>query len=86
MLLTSEKAPVEVLNEVIKEAVDLLSTTKQAAFWEKVSLKSDELVELVDAARQDGFSLGHGKGFDAGYEKGYHDGHTDQIEEETGDG
>lgn len=80
------KAPVEVLNEVIKAAADLLSATKQTLFWESVSLKSNELAELVDFARQDGFSLGHGEGFDAGYKKGYHDGHTDRLEEETTDG
>jgi len=82
----SGKAPVEVLNEVITAAAELLPSTKQATFWESVSLKSDELTELVDSARQDGFTLGHGEGFDAGYEKGYHDGHTDRVEEETTDG
>jgi len=70
------------LEEVIQAANKAIPKTKQAAFWSTVHDKTDQMTEAIQFAREDGFKLGHGEGFDKGYKKGYHDGVSDRPVEE----
>lgn len=72
----------DIVDELVVAAQELVPKTKQEAFWAKVHTLAQELNEIMEFQRHDGYEIGFGEGRAEGYDHGYHDGVTDRPVEE----